>query len=180
MQLDHYTALMRNAIGEAQNTALAAGHPQLCAEHILAALLENPQSLAVMLINRAGGDAEKLASLTATALKKMPTATGGSAQLHLDGHLARIFAISEKAAKTSGDEFVAADTVLIAMAKSDAAVSRLIKDAGVSAQDLKAASAATRGGKTIDSDAAEDQFEALSKYATDLTDAARKGKLDPV
>ena len=88
--------------------------------------------------------------------------------------------LAEKAAKTSGDEFVAADTVLIAMAESDAAVSRLMKEAGVTGQDLKAASAATRGGKTIDSDAAEDQFEALSKYATDLTDAARKGKLDPV
>lgn len=180
MQFDQYTALMRNAIGEAQNTALAAGHPQLSAEHILAALLENPQSLAVMLINRAGGDAETLSLLIISALKKMPSTTGNNAQLHLDGHLARIFAVSEKAAKKAGDQFVVADTVLIAMAESGAEVSRLMKKANVNADALKAASAATRGGKSIDSDAAEDQFEALSKYATDLTDAARKGKLDPV
>ncbi|MDA0307429.1 MAG: ATP-dependent chaperone ClpB [Proteobacteria bacterium] len=180
MQLDHYTALMRNAIGEAQNTALANGHPQLTTEHLLAAMLENPDALAVMLVNRSGGHADQLKQSLNQALNAMPRMTGSNAQLHLDGHLARILAQAEKAAKQAGDQFVAADTVLIVMAESKSSVAEIMKAAGVTAQALKAASSATRGGKTIDSDAAEDQFEALSRYATDLTDMARKGKLDPV
>jgi ATP-dependent Clp protease ATP-binding subunit ClpB len=180
MQLDHYTALMRNAIGEAQNTALANGHPQLTTEHLLAAMLENPDALAVMLINRSGGDADQLKKSLNNALDGMPSTTGSNAQLHLDGNLARILAQSEKAAKQAGDQFVAADTVLIVMAESKTSISEVMKASGVTASGLKAASTATRGGKTIDSDAAEDQFEALSRYATDLTDMARKGKLDPV
>ena len=96
MQLDHYTALMRNAIGEAQNTALANGHPQLTTEHLLAAMLENPDALAVMLINRSGGDADKLKQHLNHAFDAMPSATGGNAQLHLDGHLARLLAQAEK------------------------------------------------------------------------------------
>ena len=99
MQLDHYTALMRNAIGEAQNTALANGHPQLTTEHLLAAMLENPDALAVMLVNRSGGHADQLKQSLNQALNAMPRMTGSNAQLHLDGHLARILAQAEKAAK---------------------------------------------------------------------------------
>ena len=180
MQLDHFTALMRNAIGEAQNLALAGGHPQVTSAHLLGALLEKSDSLAVMLIGRSGGDVEALRVSVRDVLARIPRASGSHVQLSLDGNLARILARSQEMAKQAGDRFVAVDTVLIAMAAADSGVSKLLADAGVAVSALEAAVRTTRGGKVIDSDAAEAQFEALSRYATDLTARARAGKLDPV
>ena len=181
MNMDRLTALVRNALGEAQNIALRADHQRLCPEHVLDALLESDNTIAAVLIDRAGGDSNQLKDLLAKALANMPSVTGsGAGQLTLDPSLAKILAQAEKEAQNRGDAFVAADTIVLAMAASQEPVATLIAKAGVDKARIMAALDAQRAGRTIDTDQGEDTFEALNRYATNLTDRARKGKLDPV
>ena len=181
MNMDRLTALVRNALGEAQNIALRADHQRLCPEHVLDALLESDNTIAAVLIDRAGGDSNQLKDLLAKALTNMPSVTGsGAGQLTLDPSLAKILAQAEKEAQNRGDAFVAADTVVLTMAASQEPVATLIAKAGVDKARIMAALDAQRAGRTIDTDQGEDTFEALNRYATNLTDRARKGKLDPV
>jgi len=181
MNMDNFTALMRHAIGEAQMTALRADHQRLTPEHLLLALLEDESTIAAMLIDRAGGDSMELKASLEKALESQPAVTGsGAGQLSMDPDLAKILAKAEKLAKDQGDQFVAADQVVLAMAQSSAPVAKRIEAAGIDPARLKAALDQQRGGRIVDTDAGEDLFEALGKYATNLTDAARRGKLDPV
>ena len=181
MNMDRLTALVRNALGEAQNTALRADHQRLCPEHLLDALLESENTIAAVLIDRAGGDSNHLKELLANALDAMPSVTGsGRGQLTLDNSLAKILAEAEQVSQSRGDAFIAADTVVLAMATSHEPIAQLIAKAGVDKARINAALDAQRAGRTIDTDQGEDTFEALNRYATNLTDRARKGKLDPV
>ncbi len=181
MQVDKFTALLRNAIGTAQSAALAANHQKLTAEHLLAALLEDENMTVKMLLAKAGGDSVSLAASLKNALDGMPQITGsGAGQLHLDNDLARIFADVEADAKARHDQFIAVDVVLLAMAKSAGSIGKTLKKAGIEEKALAAAIDDMRKGRTADSESAEDQYDALSRYASDLTAAARAGKLDPV
>ena len=181
MQLEKFTALARNAIGAAQSAALAANHQKLMAEHILAALLKDNNMTVKMLLAKAGGDSAALSAHLKTALEKMPQVTGGGAgQLQLDADLARIFAAVEKEAEARNDQFIAVDLLVLAMAKSTGPVGKLIKAAGFEVGSITKAIDEVRKGRTADSDSAEDSYDALSRYTSDLTDAARNGKLDPV
>ena len=181
MQSDKFTALVRNAIGAAQSAALAANHQKLTAEHVLAALLKDDNMTVKMLLAKAGADSASLSALLKASLDKFPQVTGsGAGQLQLGADLARIFASVEAEAKARHDQFIAVDLLLLAMAKSTGSVGKILKKAGVEPAPLVSAIDEMRKGRTADSDAAEDSYDALSRYTSDLTEAARNGKLDPV
>jgi len=181
MQSDKFTALVRNAIGAAQSAALAANHQKLTAEHVLAALLKDDNMTVKMLLAKAGADSASLSALLKAGLDKFPQVTGsGAGQLQLDADLARIFAAVEAEAKVRHDQFIAVDLLLLAMSKSTGSVGKILKKAGVEPALLGAAIDEMRKGRTADNDAAEDSYDALSRYTSDLTEAARNGKLDPV
>jgi ATP-dependent Clp protease ATP-binding subunit ClpB len=181
MQSDKFTALVRNAIGAAQSAALAANHQKLTAEHVLAALLKDDNMTVKMLLAKAGVDNASLSTLLKAGLDRFPQVTGsGAGQLQLDSDLARIFVSVEAEAKARHDQFIAVDLLLLAMTKSTGSVGKILKKAGVEPAPLGAAIDEMRKGRAADSDAAEDSYDALARYTSDLTEAARNGKLDPV
>ena len=181
MQTDKFTALVRNAMIAAQNEALAADHQRLTALHVLSTILADDNVMARNLIGRAGGDLGALRSGLDKGLAAIPSVTGGGAdQMQVDMELARIMQAAETESKSLKDSFLAVDALLIAMAKSKGDIGKLLRESGVDAAHLAVAVAQLRKGRTADSDMAEEAHEALSKFTTDLTDAARNGKLDPV
>ena len=181
MQTDKFTALVRGAVMTAQNNALAANHQKLTGLHVLAALMGDDNVMARTLIGRSGGDFGALQAGLTKALAAIPAVTGsGADQMAMDMELARIFQASEAESKKLKDSFLAVDALLIAMAKSKGDTGTLMREAGVDVSSLEAAVAEARKGRTADNDMAEEAHEALAKFTTDLTDAARNGKLDPV
>ena len=181
MQSDKFTAIVRNAIGAAQTSALSANHQKLTGEHIMAALLKDDNMTVNMLISKAGGDSGAISEVVDAALTKLPQITGtGAGQLQVDADLARLLAAAETEAGSRHDQYIAADVLLLAMAKSRSSVGQILVDAGVNAVKLEAAISDMRKGRSADSDGAEDSYDALSRYTTDLTENARNGKLDPV
>jgi ATP-dependent Clp protease ATP-binding subunit ClpB len=181
MQTDKFTALVRNAMFAAQNDALAADHQKLTALHVLSAILADDNVMARNLVGRAGGDLGVLRSGLDKGLASIPSVTGGGAdQMQVEIELARIMQAAETESKSLRDSFLAVDALLIAMAKSRGDTGKLLRQAGVDAARLASAVAELRKGRTADSDMAEEAHEALGKFTTDLTDAARNGKLDPV
>jgi len=181
MQSDKFTAIVRNAIGAAQTAALSANHQKLTAEHILAALLKDDNMTVKMLLSKAGGNSAAVAKAIAATLEKLPQITGsGAGQLQMDGGLARLLAAAETEANARQDQYIAADVLLLAMAKSSDSIGKALGAAGVDAAALDSAITDMRKGRTADSDGAEDSYDALSRYTTDLTESARNGKLDPV
>ena len=157
------------------------GHPQFTPEHILKALLDDPEGLAAGLINRAGGDARQARREIDAWIAKQPKVSGAAAQPQATRDLMRLFDTAEKAADKAGDLFVAVERLLLALAvEKDSEASKILARAGVTASALNAAINSLRQGRTADSATAENAYEALKKYARDLTEAARDGKLDPV
>src|SRR6201997_3158083 len=182
MNFEKYTDRSRGFVQSAQSLAQREGHQQFAPEHLLKVLLDDPEGLAAGLIDRAGGNSRAALAAVEAALKKRPSVSGGGAgQVYLDPALARVFDAAETAAEKAGDNYVTAGRLLLALAvdKSSEA-GKILKDAGVSAQSLNAAIETLRKGRTADSASAENAYDALKKYARDLTQAARDGKLDPV
>ncbi|HBV13653.1 MAG TPA: ATP-dependent chaperone ClpB, partial [Brevundimonas sp.] len=180
MNLDLYSDRAKQAVQSAQSLALARRHQQFAPEHLLKVLLEERDGLARKLIDQAGGDPSAVELVTEGLLKKRPQVEGGSGQLYLDGDTARVFSAAEEAAKKAGDAFVTTERLLAAIAREGGAAAEALKSAGVTAKKLDDAVAEIRKGKTADSAGAEDSFDALKRYARDLTEAARDGKVDPV
>jgi len=180
MNLDLYSDRAKQAVQSAQSLALARRHQQLAPEHLLKVLLEERDGLARKLIDQAGGDPSAVELVTEGLLKKRAQVEGGSGQLYLDGDLARVFSAAEETAKKAGDAFVTTERLLAAIAKEGGAAAEALKSAGVTAKKLDEAVTEIRKGKTADSAGAEDSFDALKRYARDLTEAARDGKVDPV
>ena len=143
-------------------------------------LLEERDGLARNLITAAGGDPAKAETATETALKKRAQVTGGNGQIYLDGDTARVFASAEEASKKAGDAFVTTERLLSAIAREGGVAAEVLKSVGATPAALDAAIAEVRKGKTADSAGAEDAYDALKRYARDLTLAARDGKIDPV
>jgi ATP-dependent Clp protease ATP-binding subunit ClpB len=182
MNFEKYTDRSRGFVQSAQSLAQREGHQQFAPEHLLKVLLDDPEGLAAGLIDRAGGNSRAALAAVEAVLDKRPKISGGGAgQIYLDPALARVFDAAEKAADKAGDSYVTAERLLLALAldKSSEA-GKILKDAGVTAQTLNAAIEALRKGRTADSASAENAYDALKKYARDLTQAARDGKLDPV
>jgi ATP-dependent Clp protease ATP-binding subunit ClpB len=182
MDIEKYTDRAKGMIQEAQMLALRRGHQQLLPLHLLAALLEDGQGMAANLINAAGGDAARARRSVEAELAKLPRVEGGGAgQVYMSGDMARLFEQCEELAKRAGDNFVTVERILIALAMASGTIpARLLADAGVTAQGLNAAVNELRKGRTADSASAEEGYDALKKYARDLTAAASDGKLDPV
>ena len=180
MNLDLYSDRAKQAVQSAQSLALARRHQQFAPEHLLKVLLEERDGLARKLIDQAGGDPSAVELVTEGLLKKRPQVEGGSGQLYLDGDTARVFNAAEQASKSAGDAFVTTERLLAAIAKEGGAAAEALKSAGVTPKKLDEAVAEMRKGKTADSAGAEDSYDALKRYARDLTEAARDGKVDPV
>jgi len=180
MNIDLYSDRAKQAIQSAQSLALARRHQQLAPEHLLKVLLEEKDGLARALIQSAGGRPDAVDEANEAQLAKLPKVEGGSGQLYMNGDTARVFGAAEADAKAAGDAFVTTERLLIAIAKDGAAASTALKQAGATAKSLETAAQAVRKGRTADSSSAEEGYDALKRYARDLTQAARDQKLDPV
>jgi len=182
MNIEKYTDRAKGFLQAAQTIALREGNQQFTPEHLLKALLDDNEGMAAGLIDRAGGNSRLALQLTDQALAKLPKVSGGGAGgLNLTQGLARVFDAAEKAAEKAGDSFVTVERLLLALAiEKDTEAGKALSKAGVTPQALNAAIEAIRKGRTADSASAEQAYDALKKYARDLTAAAREGKLDPV
>ena len=182
MDFEKYTDRSRGFIQSAQSLALREGHQQFAPEHLLKVLLDDPEGLAAGLIDRSGGNSRAALAAVEAALAKRPKVSGGGAgQVYLDPALARVFDVAEKAGEKAGDSFVTVERLLLALAlEKGNEAGKILSHAGVTPQNLNAAIEALRKGRTADSSSAENAYDALKKYARDLTQAARDGKLDPV
>jgi ATP-dependent Clp protease ATP-binding subunit ClpB len=181
MNIEQYTERARAIIQGAQTAALAAGHQVLTPAHVLKEMLEDRDQLAVNLIRASGGRPELAVQGVDTALGKIPKVSGSNTGLRLEQAGAKLFQDAEAGAKKAGDSFVTTERLLLAIAglAGDPAAD-VLKDAGVTPKGLEGAIAQLRQGRTADSANAEEGYEALKKYARDLTQDARDGKLDPV
>jgi len=182
MNFEKYTDRARGFIQSAQALALREGHQQFGPDHLLKVLLDDPEGLASGLIERSGGNSRQALSAVEAALARRPKVSGGGAgQLYLEPALARTFETAEKAAEKASDSFVTVERLLLALAiEKDSEAGKILERAKVTPQNLNAAIEALRKGRTADSASAENAYDALKKYARDLTQAARDGKLDPV
>ena len=182
MNFDKYTDRSRGFIQSAQSLALREGHQQFSPEHLLKVLLDDPEGLAAGLIDRSGGNSRQALSAVEAVLAKRPKVSGGGAgQVYLDPALARAFDTAEKAGEKAGDSFVTVERLLLALAlEKGSEAGKILANAGVTPQNLNAAIESLRKGRSADSASAENAYDALKKYARDLTQAARDGKLDPV
>src|SRR6188768_2934056 len=182
MNIEKYTDRARGFVQSAQSLALREGHQQFAPEHLLKVLLDDPEGLAAGLIDRSGGNSREALRAVEAALAKRPKVEGGGAgQLYLEPALARVFDAAEKAGEKAGDSFVTVERLLLGLAlETNNEAGRILKNAGVTPQNLNAAINALRKGRTAHSASAENAYDALKKYARDLTQAARDGKLDPV
>ncbi|MCF8880744.1 ATP-dependent chaperone ClpB [Hyphobacterium sp. SN044] len=181
MDFETYTDRARQIIQAAQGLALKAGHQQFTPEHLLKALIDDEGGLARNLIAAAGGKPDIAAAQADAALNALPKVEGGGGKLYLAAETAKVFASAEEAARKAGDQFVTAERILLGLAlEVGTKAAEALKKAGVTPQSLNQATDNMRAGRTADSQSAEDTYEALKKYARDLTEAAREGKLDPV
>ena len=182
MNIEQYTERSRGFIQSAQSLAMREGHQQFSTLHLLKVLLDDSEGLAGGLIDRAGGNSRAILKATEDALNKVAKVSGdGAGQVYLAPELARAFDAAEKAAEKAGDSFVTVERLLLGLAiDRNSEAGQLLAKGGVNAQNLNAAIEALRKGRTADSATAENAYDALKKYARDLTQAARDGKLDPV
>src|SRR5688572_15410096 len=181
MKIERYTERAQGFLQAAQTIAMREGHPQFTPEHILKALLDDPEGMAAGLIDRAGGDPRQVRREVDAFIAKQPKVSGSASQPQATRELMRLFETAEKAADKASDKFVTVERLLLALAiEKDSEAGRILSRAGVTAAGLNDAINALRQGRTADSASAENAYEALKKYARDLTEAARDGKLDPV
>ncbi len=178
MRQDKLTTKFQEALSDAQSLALGNDNAYIEPAHLLAAMLaqdDGPKAL----LQRAGVNVNALQAATDAAVKKLPTVSGQE-QIQVGPELAKLLQATEKESIKRGDQFIAGELFLLAMADSKAEVGKLAKEAGLTRKALEAAIDAVRGGEKMDSPEAEGQREALKKYTLDLTERARMGKLDPV
>lgn len=183
MNLEQFTDRAKGFLQAAQTIAIRESHQRIAPEHLLKALLDDKEGMASGLIRTAGGDPARALAETDAALAKIPAVSGGGAQQTpgLDNDAVRVLDTAEQVAKKAGDSFVTVERMLLALALSPAtAAGKALAAAGVTADGLNAAINSLRGGRTADTAGAEDRYDALKKFARDLTQAAKDGKLDPV
>ncbi len=181
MNFERYTDRAKGFIQSAQSLALRENHQQVTPDHLLKVLLDDPEGLASGLIQRAGGDSRVALRNVEAALAKKPKVTGGSGGVYVSPESARLFDAVEKLADKASDKFVTAERLLLALALDTSTdAGKALRDAGVTADKINAAINELRKGRTADSANAEQAYDALKRYARDLTEAAATGKLDPV
>ncbi|GGM05844.1 chaperone protein ClpB [Pseudooceanicola nanhaiensis] len=180
MDLSKFTERSRGFIQAAQTIAIREGHQQLAPEHVLKALMDDSEGLASNLIRKAGGDPARVVQATDIALKKLPKVSGDAGQTYLGQQTVKVLTEAEKVAQKAKDSFVPVERLLTALALVKSPARDALEAGGVHAQTLNEAINDIRKGRTADTASAEDTFEALEKYARDLTKAAEEGKIDPI
>ncbi|WP_428394444.1 ATP-dependent chaperone ClpB [Lichenicoccus sp.] len=181
MDMDKLTERSRGFLQAAQTIAIREFHQRLIPEHLLKALLDDEEGAAAGLIRAAGGQPQTARTAIDAEIARLPKVQGaGAGQPQATAEFVRLLDAAQQAASKAGDSFVAQDRLLVALAASDQPSARILREAGVTAQSLEAALADIRRGRKVDSANAEATFESLKKYARDVTEVAREGKLDPV
>ena len=182
MQFEKFSERSRGFIQSAQALAIGSNHQRLTPEHVLKVLLDDREGLCANLIREAGGDPARAARAVEAGLARIPKVEGsGAGQIYLAPETARLFDSAEKISEKAGDSFVTVERILQALAMAAGTpAAKVLGDAGVTPQNLEKAIQDMRKGRTAASATAEDSYDALKKYAIDLTERARAGKLDPV
>jgi ATP-dependent Clp protease ATP-binding subunit ClpB len=182
MNLEKFTDRAKGFLQSAQTVAIRMNHQRITPDHLLKALLEDEQGMAAGLIGAAGGDAKRAVATVDADLAKIPAVSGSGAQTPpgLDNDAVRVLDAAEQVAQKAGDSFVTVERLLLALTLSNGNAGKALKSAGVTPENLNAAINQLRQGRTADTAGAEDRYDALKKFARDLTQAARDGKLDPV
>ncbi|NOC46052.1 MULTISPECIES: ATP-dependent chaperone ClpB [unclassified Ruegeria] len=180
MDLNKFTERARGFVQAAQTIALREGHQRLEPTHILKALMDDDQGLASNLITRAGGAPNRVVEALDAAMGKIPKVSGDAGQIYMDGQTAKVLDEAEKIATKAGDSFVPVERVLMALCMVKSKAKEALEAGAVSAQKLNEAINDIRKGRTADTASAEEGYDALKKYARDLTEAAAEGKIDPI
>ena len=180
MNIDIYSDKAKQALQAAQNIALTRSHQQITTEHLLAAMLEDSQGTAVQIINKCGANSQSIFNEIAGELDKLPAVSGSGAQIYMAQSAAKTLANAEKLAKDRGDSFVTIEVLLLGLLQSEGAAGSILKKAGLTPDKVKKEIDVIRAGKKADTATAEDTYQALNRYARNLTELARQGKLDPV
>ena len=180
MDMEKLTERARGFVQAAQTIALREQNQQLETQHLLKALLDDREGLAASLLRAAGADPRKAADEADAAVRALPKVQGGGDKMYAAASFARALDAAEQAAEKAGDSYVTAERLLFGLIIAEGKASEILKKAGLTPQKLEQAIGELRKGRAAHSASAEDQYEALKKYARDLTEDARKGKLDPV
>ncbi len=181
MNVEKYSERVRGFIQSAQTAALSANHQQFLPEHLLKVLLDDEEGFAAALIDRAGGRSKDARLANQNVIDKLPKVEGGNGQLYMAQALAKVLTTAEEQAKKAGDSFVTVERLLLALASERSAkTAEILSSAGVTPASLSRAIDELRKGRTADSANAEQGYDALKKYARDLTAEARSGRVDPV
>ncbi len=180
MDLSKFTERSRGFVQAAQTIATRESHQRLAPEHLLKALMDDEEGLASNLITASGGDAAAVKQAVDLAMSKMPKVSGEAAQTYLDSATSRVLAEAEALAKKAGDSFVPVERMLMALAMVKSGAKTALEAGKVSAQSLNGAVNDLRKGRTADTATAEEGYDALKKYAQDLTERAQEGKIDPI
>ncbi len=178
--INRLTERSRQAIGAAASLATEYGHAQVHPEHLLAALLADGEGIAVATLERAGASTPDLRSATEAALERLPRVRGDAASPQLSPAARDVLVHSHDELASFGDEYVSTEHLLLALLEHGDEASRLLLDAGITRESLLSALREMRGAQRVTSQSPEASFDALAKYAVDLTDLADRGKLDPV
>ena len=180
MDINEMTSRVQGMIQSAHTIAMREDNQVLTASHVLKALMDDEQGFCSNLINKSGGSSSDVKKTVDLLVQRIPKVTGSNSQPYMDNALAKVFAEAESQAKGSGDQYITVERLLVALiiVKSDAQAA--LRSGAVEVASLNAAISELRKGRTADSQSAEDSFDALSKYAQDLTEAARDGKIDPI
>ena len=179
MNLEKFTERSRGFLQAAQTIAIREGHQRLTPEHLLKALMDDDQGLSSNLIRRAGGEPLRVQQAVDAAVARQPKVSG-DAQPFTDTALVKVLDEAEKISKKAGDSFVAAERILMALALMPGEAKKALDAGAVTPQNLNTAINDIRKGRTADSANAEESYDALKKYARDLTEAAAEGKIDPI
>ena len=180
MNLEKFTERSRGFLQAAQTIAMRESHQRVLPDHLLKALMDDDQGLAANLIRKAGGSPEQVNAAINASIAKLPKVSGGDGQTYIDPSLVRVLDEAEAVAKKAGDSFVPVERLLTALALVNTRAKDALTAGAVTAQGLNSAINEVRKGRTADSASSEDTMEALKKYARDLTEAAREGKIDPI
>ena len=180
MRQDRLTTKFQEALADAQSIAVGNDHPYIEPVHVLAAMLRQSDGATRSVLQRAGVATGPLATAVEAAVKRLPQVQGNDGQVQVGRDLAGLLNQADKEAQRRGDEFIASEMFLLALADDKSEAGRLAREHGLSRKALDSAIEAVRGGARVDSAESEGQREALKKYTIDLTERARQGKLDPV
>ena len=178
MTLDKFTIKAQEAVQEAVNTAQRNGQQTIEPVHLLAGVLNKAKDVTTFLFQKLGVNAQQIDMLVQTELQHLPRVTGG--EPYLSGDTNRVLLKAQEYAQKQGDEFVACEPILLALLTDGATAGRILKDAGITEKDLRAAINDLRQGQKVQSQSGDENYQSLEKYAKNLVDMARQGKLDPV